>query len=158
MTRHSQGRIENSWDISPSDWTYQNICDSGSLMISAIYNEVICRKACFLSWYVQQGDSKTMLCLEAQSKYASLWHQWRQACQLMDVVSTDNPLSTSDCDTNHLETKSLIETYSFSAVPYKHVWRLFQQLLNEHARFQQFVITRLIDSKTQPVQLNNFSR
>ena len=33
-----------------------------------------------------------------------------------DVVSTDNPLGTSDCDTNHLETKSFIETHSFADV------------------------------------------
>lgn len=51
----------------------------------------------------------------------------------MDVLSTDNPLGTSDCNTNHLETKILIETNSFADVAGYHARRLFQQLLNEHA-------------------------
>ena len=51
----------------------------------------------------------------------------------MDVLSTDNPLDTSDCNTNHLETKILIETNSFADVAGYHARRVFQQLLNEHA-------------------------
>ena len=47
----------------------------------------------------------------------------------MDVLSTDNPLDTSDCNTNHLETKTLIETNSFADVAGYHTRLCFNSYL-----------------------------
>ena len=89
----------------------------------------ICWKACYSQLIPKARGLVNEVVFRSAKKYASLWHQWREACHIMDVLSTDNPLDTSDCNTNHLETKILIETNSFADVAGYHARLCFNSYL-----------------------------